>query len=89
VAELAELRDVATSGVVRDAAHGHGVVAPLVTRGQREVQRLRRDQRVLEEHLVEIAEAEEHDPVGIPVLHVQVLPHERRLGWGATHDRGR
>src|SRR5262249_35582422 len=32
-----------------------------------------------EEHLVEVAEPEEHDAIGMLVLDLQVLPHERRI----------
>src|ERR1051326_1496390 len=39
----------------------------------------RAEHRVLEEHLVEVTEPEEDDRVGMLVLDVEVLPHQRRL----------
>jgi hypothetical protein len=87
VAELGQLGDVAARGVVRDAAHRHRVVLALVARGQREIEEARAEHRVLEEHLVEVTEPEEHDPIGKALLDVEVLPHERRLGRRMTHGR--
>jgi hypothetical protein len=85
VAELGEPRDVAARRVVRDAAHRHRVVLALVARGEGQVEQARREHGVLEEHLVEVAEAEEDDRVGILVLDVEELPHERRVGGLSRH----
>jgi hypothetical protein len=80
VAELGELGDVDPRRVVRHAAHRHRIVLALVARGQREIEQPRADHRVLEEHLVEVTEPEQHQPIRMPLLDVQVLPHQRRLG---------
>ena len=66
---------VGAGGVVGNPAHGHGL--RLVARGEGELQLARGDQRVLVEELVEVAEAEEEQRVGVRVLGGAVLPHDR------------
>jgi hypothetical protein len=65
--------------VVRDAAHRDAVAAGVLrTRREREIEGARRRERVLVEHLVEIAHPEEHDGVAVLPLGVEVLTHRRR-----------
>ena len=82
VAELGQLHQVRPHRVVRDAAHGDGIFLALVARGQREVEDARDVDRVLVEHLVEVAQPEEDDRVRVPRLDVQVLAHQRRRSAG-------
>ena len=51
-------------------------------RGQRQLERARRHQRVLVEHLVEVAHPEEHDRVAVLTLGVEVLTHRGRGSGG-------
>ncbi len=51
--------------------------AVLGTRGQLNIEDARANFRILEEHLVEIAEAKKQDRVGDLLLDVQVLRDER------------
>ena len=57
---------VAAGGVVRHAAHGHGL--RFVARGERQLQLARGDDGVLVEELVEVAHAEEEQGVGMSFL---------------------
>src|ERR1044071_3701035 len=61
VALANEARDVARDGVVRDAAHGDGLAALLVARGQGYLQPAGAGEGVFEEEFVEVAEAEEEE----------------------------
>ena len=79
VALAHEPGEVAVDGVKRHAAHRNRPAGRVLrSRGQRQVERARRDQRVLEEHLVEVAHAKEHDGVAILPLGVVVLAHRGR-----------
>ena len=73
VARLQQLGDVRFSGMVGDAAQRDAV---LVARGQLDVEHARADFGVLEEHLVEVAEAEKQYRVGNALLDAQVLRDE-------------
>src|SRR5271157_3234571 len=73
-----ELGDVVLGRVIWDAAHGHGDALFLVARGQRDLQLARGDDRVLEEQLVEVAQAKEDERVGMFFLDRGVLPHQWR-----------
>ena len=79
-----QLGDVAVGGVIRHAAHRRLVLLPLVARGQDEVEQRRRLLRVLEKHLVEIAEAVEEDGVGNLALDLEVLLEHRGEFAGGT-----
>jgi hypothetical protein len=85
VTELGQLGEVTARRVMGHAAHRYGVVLALVARGQREIEQSRREHRVLEEQLIEVAEPKEHERIGVPVLDVQVLAHQRRLGGTTAH----
>ena len=76
---LDEPRDVAVDGVKRHAAHRNAAaVGVLRSRGERQLERARRDQGVFVEHLVEVAHPEEQDGVAMLLLRVEVLTHRRR-----------
>jgi len=84
-AELAPLfvaaRDVAVDGVKRDAAHRDAAaVGVLRSRGQRDLERARGDERVLVEDLVEVAHPEQQDGIAMLLLRVEVLTHRGRRG---------
>ena len=68
-----QLRQVGVPGMVRHPAHRD--VRFLVARGQGDVEKAGGAQGVLEEHLVEIAHAEEEDAVPVAGLDLHVLPH--------------
>ena len=78
VALAYESRDVVGDGVVRDAAHGDGLAALLVPRGERDLKLARARDGVLEEQLVEVAEAEEEERAGVLPLELLVLPQHGR-----------
>ena len=75
VALAQQALQVGAGGVVGDAAHGHGL--GLVARGEGELQLPGGDHRVLVEELVEVAEAEEQQSVGVRILGGAILPHDR------------
>ena len=71
--------------MIRNAAHrDRGARRVLRSRRERQLERARRDQRVLVEHLVEVAHPEEHDRVAVLPLGVEVLPHRGRDRCRAT-----
>ena len=80
-----ELGDVVFGRVVGHAAHGDGDAFFLVARGQRDLQLARGDHGVLEEELVEIAQAKEEQRVGMLFLDRGILPHQR--SGGLAHRR--
>ena len=84
VAEVGQLGHVRAHRVVRHAAHGDRVLLPLVARGERQIEDAGRVDRVVVEHLVEVAQPEQHDGVRIPRLDVEVLAHQRG-GRGSLH----
>ena len=68
--------EVGASRVVGNSAHGDGL--GLVARGEGELKLARGDDGVLVKELVEVAEAEEEQSVGVRILGGAVLPHD----WG-------
>ena len=74
-----QLGQVVFGGVMGHAAHGHRVLFALVAAGERQIERARHHHRVVEEHLVEVAEAEEEDAVGVAAFDLEILPHQRRV----------
>ena len=80
-----QLGDVVLGRVIRHAAHGNGDAFFLVARGERDLQLARGDDRILEEELVEVAQAEEQQRAGMLFLDRGVLPHQRR--GGLAHGR--
>src|SRR3970282_1760292 len=68
-----QFREIGVAGVERDPAHRD--VRLLVAGGERDVEQAGGPDGVLEEHLVEIAHAEEEDAVPVPGLDLHVLPH--------------
>ena len=73
VPRLQQLGDVRFRGMVGHAAQRHAV---LVARGELDIEHARADFGVLEEHLVEIAEAEKQDRVGDALLDAEILRDE-------------
>ena len=81
--------DVAVGGVERHAAHRNRAAAGVLRPGgERQLERARGGQRVLVEHLVEIAHAEEDDGVAVLTLGVEVLAHRRGRPGRLGEDRG-
>ncbi len=73
-----QAREIGFGGVDRDAAHRDvGAVVPAAL-GQRDVERLRRGGRVVEEQLEKIAHPEEQQAAGVRLLDLVVLGHDRR-----------
>ncbi len=77
-----EARDVRLRRVRWEAAQRHLVRVAAVASGQREIEDRGAGARILEEHLVEVAEPEEEDGVAVLRLDAQVLCEER-----APHTR--
>jgi hypothetical protein len=75
-----ELADVAFRRVVRHSAHGHGDAFFFVARSERDLQFFRGHNRVIEEELIKIAEAEKQQCGGMFFLDGGVLPHQRSGG---------
>ena len=73
-----ELADVRGGGVMGHAAKGHRLAVVAIAAGEGDVEYLGRPFRVLEEHLVEVAEPEKQDGVLVPFLDLQVLVHHGR-----------
>ncbi len=83
-------REIGFGGVDRDAAHRDvGAVVPAAL-GQRDIERLRRGDRVVEEQLEKIPHPEEQQAAGVRLLDFEVLGHDRR--WRrrgmVVHRRG-
>ena len=70
----------------RHAAHGDRFAAMATALGQRNTQGLRRLDRIVEEQLVEVAHAKEHQRVGLARFGVKILRHHR---GGVGMDLGR
>ncbi len=79
-----QLLQIAFRGVNRHAAHRDILALVLAALGERDVQRLRRLHRVVEEQLVEIAHAVKEEIVGMRRLGRQVLRHHRRRRFGRS-----
>jgi hypothetical protein len=83
MAQLHESADVGGGGVIGHAAHGdRGAVAVLAPRSEGDLEGPARHLRVLEEHLVEVAHAEEQERARVLGFHAHVLLHGGRLGDG-------
>ena len=87
VALAQEAGDVVFGSVVGDAAHGD--VALFVAGGEGELELAGSGFGVVEEELVEVAEAKEEQGVGMLAFGGQVLAHERSLGVGRRLWHGR
>ena len=75
-------RHVRLGRVRRESAQRHLVRRAAIARRERQIEHARRDARVVEEHLVEVAEPEEEDRALVLRLDAQVLCEE-----GAPHTR--
>ena len=81
--------DVAVGSVERHAAHRNRAAAGILrTRGERELECASGGERVLVEHLVEVAHPEKHDGVAVLTLRVEVLPHGRGRPGRFGKNRG-
>src|SRR5262245_37625844 len=58
-------------------AHGHGHALFLVARRERDLKFPGRQHRILEEELVEVAQAKKQQGFGVLPLDGRILPHER------------
>ena len=67
---------------MRDAAHRRPARFAQWARCQRDPHHRRCDQGVVEEDLIEVAEAEEEDPLGVLLFRLPVLPHNRSQSSG-------
>jgi hypothetical protein len=81
--------------MVGHATHGDGVRLGLIACRQRDLEDWRRRTGILEEHLIEIAHAEQEDSVGVLLFQLPILLHHggisghggdsnSSLGWGLT-----
>jgi hypothetical protein len=74
--------------VVRDTTHRDRVLFAFVAARQRQIERARDDDGVLEEHLVEVAEPKKDHAIGMRLFDLEVLAHQRRIdgiGNGTRH----
>ena len=66
------------------AAHGGPLFQPALLAGQRQIQFPRGGQRIIEEHLVKVADAVEQDLVLVLIFDFQILLHHgRQFGHGS------
>jgi hypothetical protein len=79
VALREEPRDVRLRGMRREAAERDLVGLAAIPRREGQVEVAGGDPRVLEEHLVEIAETEQQDRVAVLGLDAEILREEVRL----------
>jgi len=71
--------DVRLGGVVRHPGQRQLLPAPHLARGEGDIEDARGDLGVLLEHLVEVAETEEEEDIGVLALDRQILlPYRRR-----------
>ena len=84
VALADELGDVSLGGVVGNSAHGDGNAIDLLARGEGDLELAGGGDRVIEEELVEVADAEKQQRGGMLFLDGGVLPHQRCGGF--THE---
>ncbi len=83
-----EPRHVTVDRVVRDPAH-RDAVPLVVSGGEGDLQHARRGRRVLAEHLVEVAQAEEEQHVRVLALDLPILfPEGREAVGGGRHGGG-
>ena len=78
-------REICIAGMNRHAAHRDIGAVMLAALGQRDVERRRRGDRVIEKQLVEIAHPEKQQATGMSALDLVVLRHDRRRR-GASAD---
>ena len=87
VAFAEQAGDVVFRSVIWDAAHGNAAFA--IARGKSDLELAGSGFGVVEEELVEVAEAKKEQCVGILAFSGQVLTHERGLGVGGGFGHGR
>ena len=75
---------IAFVAVEGHAAHGGPLFQPALLAGQRQIQLPRGGQRIIEEHLVKVADAVEQDLVLVLIFDFQILLHHgRQFGHGS------
>ena len=73
-------------GMMGHAAHGRALLKAAVAPGQRQLQLAGHESRVIEEHLIKVAQAEKEDAVLVLRLHLQILLHHRcQASHGVPH----
>ena len=80
--------DVSFRGVKRDAAHGNGFAALAIAGGERDLQFAGGDDGVFVKHFVEIAQAKQHQRVGVALLDRLILAHQWRGGFDHVGTHG-
>ena len=68
-------------GVIRDAAHGHRLIALAIARREGDLQFAGGHDGIFVEQFVEIAQAEKEQRVRIALFDCLILPHQRRGGF--------
>jgi hypothetical protein len=85
MADANQLRGVRVELVVGKSAHRRGIRRALSPGGQREIEGLACDLRVLVEHLVEVAHAKQEDRTRVLTLERAVLAEHGREGSRVLH----
>ena len=80
IALIDQPADIRLRRVIRDAAHGRALFQAAVASGQHQLQFARARLRVLEEHLIKIADSVKQQRVRKFFFHGQILPHHRGQG---------
>ncbi len=73
-----KLLNVRLGGMIRHAAQRYRAILVFVARRQRDVENFRRSVRILEKHLVKIAEPKKQNSVAVALLDLEILLHHRR-----------
>lgn len=77
-----QTRDVIFGGVIGNATHGHGLALFAIARRESDLEFARGGDGVVEEKLIEIAETEEQQGVGMLALDGVILLHQRSGRFG-------
>src|SRR4029077_15763186 len=88
VAGAQELAYIQLPGVIRHPAHRRASGFAQWARCQRDAHHRRGDESVVEEDLVEVAEPEEEDSLGMLLFRLPVLAHDRGQSSAVLHAAG-
>ena len=77
VAEIHELFEILFCRMIRHAAHRRPCRQTAVASGECQLQQLRDKDRIVKEHLIEVAEPEKYDRIPRSVLDRKILLHHR------------
>jgi hypothetical protein len=80
--------EITLGGVIGHAGHRDGLAIVTSAKGLRDAENCGGLDRIVKEQLVEIAHPEEDHRIGMRLLHLQILRHERRCALGRGR-RGR